>query len=869
MIRENLLLGLVLGAGVLVTPWFFGGNLPTVRTIALALSTCMLLTASLMPAALGTPTRQELLFKLILMLGIAWAAIQLAPASGFLSFHSSGVSTTLSIYPAATRYRLCELILGVGVFLVSSHVFRNQRMVAWMFGLVVLNGVLLTFLGLAQTISRTDRLYWYFELTHGGQPFGPFVNGNNAGGYLLMCFSAALFFLARVILRAPQRAGRRSALHATTRESVLRVGVNQFGEAFARLQTSQMYLLAAITVITAGVFASLSRGAVVALVGSILAGWLLLLRKSSTLAIVGCIVVMAGIGLLVWTQQEDSVTTNLASLADIRETNVNRIEHWGVALRYAWAYFPWGSGLGTYSIAYLPFQETIFNRWFLHAENQYLETLAELGLPGLLLLLSAIILAGIACLKLVVKPDVTSRAVGITGWVCLAGQVLAGAFDFGLFMPANMFLMATIMGAVFGQLNWCWSASRVYDRTRPMRRIRAAQLMLILATLGSGWACYEYSAVDARQACRRFYERFQPDRDRDHVHRYQQLAEYAVGVRPDDAEAHYQLALNHVLQFRLESADAMLAEVQAADRATADGEPLADSEAPPLEFSYSDAWDRTTLLAVHRLAHVADRAGAEFIREIREAEPVKQHLAIASRELGVAEECCDGFWFVLLGRAQLGFLMNDDIDEDQYVDDAITKSVGNSEVLYVAGILKLQSGQRKSALKAWNQCLKQTRKYDGAIIQLCRTDVSVSDFLNSVLPTEPYFRIRVARVFFRHPDDRFLRNILLDHSRQFVHQHGYSEAECEYLLGEMARYSENDLQAVQHYHQALELEKHRADWRVNYARSLIAVEMYDQAYSELKVCELYHGDHHVVCQRLMRQVARLWAAQRKQSMFEN
>jgi tetratricopeptide (TPR) repeat protein len=114
-----------------------------------------------------------------------------------------------------------------------------------------------------------------------------------------------------------------------------------------------------------------------------------------------------------------------------------------------------------------------------------------------------------------------------------------------------------------------------------------------------------------------------------------------------------------------------------------------------------------------------------------------------------------------------------------------------------------------------------------------------------------------VRKFFRQPEELLARKLILNDSKMKLDQHDLPEAELHYLKGEMERYSENYPLAIAHYAQALDLDKHRADWRVNYARALIEADQLDQAYGELKRCELYHGNHHVACQSLMRRLKRL------------
>ena len=132
------LIAVVFSVCILATPWMLGGNLPPVRTVALAIMFLCSVACLLRPALAGTPTKMGIGFKCILLASVAYVGLTLIPLG-------EAVSTN---YPAATRSRLCELLLGISTCFVASVVFRNQKLLPWFFGLVALNGVLITFFGL-------------------------------------------------------------------------------------------------------------------------------------------------------------------------------------------------------------------------------------------------------------------------------------------------------------------------------------------------------------------------------------------------------------------------------------------------------------------------------------------------------------------------------------------------------------------------------------------------------------------------------------------------------------------------------------------------------------------------------------------------
>lgn len=1062
----GLLISVVFTVGVLLAPWMLGGNVPPVRTVALGIMFLCSIACLLRPALAGTPTKLGIGFKCILLAGIAYVGLSLIPFG----------ESALTSYPAATRSRLCELLLGISTCFVASVVFRNQKLLPWFFGFVALNGVLITFFGLAQNVSNTDKLFWVYELIHGGQPYGPFVNGNNAGGYLLLCFAAANFFLAQRVFRSQHVKSGNNNYGFETQQSSFQSAINSVGQAFANIEPRQMYMLAAVAMIAAGVLATFSRGAAVALILAIVCGWGLLFRRSLAFGAISLLVIAGGFGLLAWTQQGDAVVANLETLSDVESSSRNRIAHWKDAWQYASDNQPLGSGLGTYGVMYPSYQKTWhFKKWFQHAENQYLEAYAELGAPGLLLLLLAIGFVIIGSLRLLSMPDSNSRAVGLTGLIAIVSQMIAGAFDYGLYQPANTLLMAALVGAVFSQLNWNWGAQNVSQLNLAKGKARFAWGAMLLTTIFTGWATYEYSAVDATTAVRRFTERFDPARDRDSISRFQELGEYAISVRPDDSNAHYQLSLNHILQYRLAAADAMVEEmrkdreklqseidqvtqlrlhrelqetisrvsmqtrlepppqeplafddenfvededeggiVRIAERPLADSAdqnnqnvtaetpvyqgnfsvetyrpakpigyvidpnrqtpyrlanvPVVSSPSPsrpaqtsdkfqtneqpqivetpsalvappssltlepepvveqsprftveadpvpvpnslaeqpivgsapvnspattmpqltsettvapdtetaatatpqtrqqlqqllqmlPEEFEFAQAWERTSLLSLHRLAWISKREGEDQLTELRSLPLVQKHLTKSWEHLLLAEQYCNKYWLTPMRLANLSLLMDHGDREKEYISEALARCPQNSDLIFRAALTKHNAGETDEAYELWNQCLNLTREYDELIIQICRHEVGIKAFLDQVLPTEPYFRIRLAKRYFKSSDDLMIKKLMMMHSKSKVGEHELPDGERNFVFAEMERISENYPVSLVHFKKALDSQNHRFDWRMQFARTLIAADMYDEAIAELKVCELYHGNHHVTCQKLIRMAKRL------------
>jgi len=213
---------LVAGAVVCVTPWIFGGVQASIQPWLAAAVACALVLCLGQVISRGGLRAGGLAATALLLAGLGLVAFQLLPLDRSLherlsphgvalrkEMESSAPSTDaslaehlgipaipnkrpLSLYPAATRRELTLLSMAAGMFLVGAVSFAAPRAQQWLWILIASNGALLVFLGIVQRLTWNGLLYWQVPLTEGGGPFGPFVNQNNAGGFLNLCLAGAL-----------------------------------------------------------------------------------------------------------------------------------------------------------------------------------------------------------------------------------------------------------------------------------------------------------------------------------------------------------------------------------------------------------------------------------------------------------------------------------------------------------------------------------------------------------------------------------------------------------------------------------------------------------------------------------------------------
>lgn len=285
-------------------------------------------------------------------------------------------------------------------------------------------------------------------------PFGPFVSKNHFAGGVTM----AALLTAGLALGLAEDARRRGRDWTTG----------------SRAGAIVLALVAAV-VMALAVLASLSRGGGIALAAGTAALVVLLVLRSRggqkrkgllpSLALAGVL----GLVLVALVPPETHARMRSLSGASLR------LDTWRDGLRLALASPVVGSGLGTFHDAYPPFKHGHGELRVEHAENDYIETLAETGLVGL-----GLVLIGGALLVMGSARGAGSDVGGVVrgvGMGALAGLValaVHSAVDFNLRIPSNAALAAVLVAS---------AAAVAGVRPRPLSRSASALLALLVLAL--------------------------------------------------------------------------------------------------------------------------------------------------------------------------------------------------------------------------------------------------------------------------------------------------------------------------------------------------------------------------------------------------
>ena len=220
------------------------------------------------------------------------------------------------------------------------------------------------------------------------------------------------------------------------------------------MNAEKLWILAFITFIIGGILCTASRGSILALIAATIITSAALAGKSGNRAFAGGLLalLLVGGGLMSWAGQSEFVQERFAQMFDPDMSERGRVPNWNEALDTVPNNWTWGTGLGTYRFVYERFQNRFLGQTaHYHAENQFLQALIEGGALSLILLVAAIGLTSWSVYKLFKFGGNLNNALAVAGTFALSSQFIGGMFDFGLYIPSNTILMASICGIVIGR----------------------------------------------------------------------------------------------------------------------------------------------------------------------------------------------------------------------------------------------------------------------------------------------------------------------------------------------------------------------------------------------------------------------------------
>ena len=363
-------------------------------------------------------------------------------------------ASCVSVNRSAGRSSLYLVAAYAIAFLVIVNTYRRRTQISRLLSAVVVVGFVVAMLGILGCVAPNGKILWVRQPPSGAVSFGPFVNRNHFAGYLAMV--------------APIALGMMIGIRSREKKTL-------FGFAAA--------------VMAAAVFLSASRGGVMGLAAGFMAFGLMLVASRAAkknffpLVLVGCVAIggaaFIGIGPL--------ISRGTGFLAG-NPTDEYRLALWSNTTRLISAFPILGTGLGSFRHVFPIYKTIRAQLLFTHAENDYLQLLAETGIVGFtigMVFIAMILRNSLRSFK--GKRSSYSRGLMIGLTAALFAMLAHSLVDFNLHVPSNGLLFAIILAVlvVFGSIHVSARSGRSSWSEVSSRRLLKGETIVAPGTMGA------------------------------------------------------------------------------------------------------------------------------------------------------------------------------------------------------------------------------------------------------------------------------------------------------------------------------------------------------------------------------------------------
>jgi O-antigen ligase len=347
-------------------------------------------------------------------------------------------SISLSLVPSQTLQESLLLLAYVLIGFLVVRVINRRTQIRRMMTVMVAMGVFQAFFGLFELYQKNPSLLFYRKAHNLDSATGTFVNRNHFSGYLeLLIPLAVTLVISRIDLFSMPGKKWRQRLAVLTGKGT----------------SINILLTIAIVVMSLGVLLSNSRsGSVLLLLMFMLFFELIVFYFSRSrfrktwvknflkivFVVITLIALYVGIESMVGRFSLDNLLQD------------GRPRYWTTVMRIVKDFPLFGTGLGTFGLAYEAYETLGLSGMLVHAHNDYLEYLSELGILGFALLAAGVLFIAVDSFLTWVKrrnPEVKSLALG--GLVSVIIMLIHSLTDFNLHIPANALLFTIVLS-----LNW-------------------------------------------------------------------------------------------------------------------------------------------------------------------------------------------------------------------------------------------------------------------------------------------------------------------------------------------------------------------------------------------------------------------------------
>lgn len=362
----------------------------------------------------------------------------LSPARLLDSLPGIGSSDTwraLSIHPHDTCLALMKLLAYLAAFLLAAHIFDSRKGKSNLIRALVLLGLFEAGYGIVQYLTGWQKIFTYVKKYDLDEATGTYINRNHFAGLLELTIPFAV---------ASVYGSLRSWLGARGNTSSGRI--QRRGRPQAARWVFDLFLV--VVMVVAVIFSRSRTGIVVTVL-------VILFQALLVQMVVGRKVWLAGVfafllcvvGYSLWIGLDPVVSR----FEEFQQGGGLRMEArvliWKDAVNLVREYPLFGTGLGTFGVAFRRFQTSLVEFNVDHAHNDYLQIIVETGTLGFLLLFLPILglFAGMLGFFWRTTPSYSQSVVlGCLG--STLALLLHSFTDFNLEIPANALIFALILG---------------------------------------------------------------------------------------------------------------------------------------------------------------------------------------------------------------------------------------------------------------------------------------------------------------------------------------------------------------------------------------------------------------------------------------
>lgn len=428
--------------GILLAVLAFGGAEP----VTFAVVQMVLLVAAAVLVVRGVAPVESFSWRAftvpLALVGVVLLQLCPLPSSWVSRFANSEASAAdvrwsrWSIEPISTRNQLLILITCLIAFyfaqLVSHERKPKGRLVLSLLGL----GTFEAFYGLVQYLTGWQKIFAYTKKYDLEDATGTYINRNHYAGLLEMILP---FGVALILYEYGKLRGNDGQSAAALKTMLQRRSFQKF-----------VLCLCISVMLFAALIFSRSRMGILAASASILMmfGLTVISRRQGRGSLVFFALFAAlSLGLAIWIGPGPIVSRFESVSQEYSSLDQSRLSIWRDALGLIQRHPLFGTGLGTFPIAFTSVQTGFLGQFVNHAHNDYVELASDVGLPAALMLFASIVFVlGRATQTFRLASGNFDRAVALGCVGSLLAILLHSLTDFNLYMPANALIFSIVLG---------------------------------------------------------------------------------------------------------------------------------------------------------------------------------------------------------------------------------------------------------------------------------------------------------------------------------------------------------------------------------------------------------------------------------------